>query len=68
MKILITGSAGFIGFHIAKKLLEKKFFVVGIDTLNDYYDRNLKIDRLKNLKKSKYFTYINNLKMCLYHC
>ena len=58
MKILITGSAGFIGFHIAKKLLEKKFFVVGIDTLNDYYDRNLKIDRLKNLKKSKYFTFI----------
>ena len=58
MKILITGSAGFIGFHIAKRLLKKKIFVVGIDTLNNYYDKNLKIDRLKNLIKSKYFTFI----------
>ena len=43
MKILITGSAGFIGFNLAKKLLEKKKNkVIGIDNINDYYDINLK--------------------------
>lgn len=48
-KILVTGSAGFIGFHLAKGLLESGFDVVGIDNLNDYYDPQLKIDRLENL-------------------
>jgi len=48
-KILVTGSAGFIGFHLAKGLLELGFHVVGIDNLNDYYDPQLKIDRLENL-------------------
>lgn len=46
MKILITGTAGFIGFHLAKRLLERGDTVVGIDNLNDYYDVNLKYDRL----------------------
>ncbi len=46
MKILITGTAGFIGFHLAKRLLERGDTVVGIDNLNDYYDVNLKYSRL----------------------
>jgi len=58
MRILITGAAGFIGFHLAKKLIEKKIFVIGIDNLNNYYDKSLKINRLKVLKKSKYFKFI----------
>jgi len=48
-KILVTGAAGFIGFHLAKQLLELGFEVVGIDNLNDYYDVNLKLARLKEL-------------------
>jgi len=47
MKILITGTAGFIGFHLAEKLLLKGHSIVGIDQINDYYDINLKYDRLK---------------------
>lgn len=46
--ILITGIAGFIGFHLAKKL-SNNYFVIGLDNLNNYYDINLKIDRLKEL-------------------
>jgi len=46
MKILITGTAGFIGFHLAKKLLERGDTVVGIDNINDYYDVELKYGRL----------------------
>lgn len=49
MKILVTGAAGFIGFHVSKKLLEHHHIVVGLDNLNDYYDVNLKIDRLDQL-------------------
>ena len=48
-KIFITGVAGFIGFHLAKKLIEIGFTVIGIDNLNDYYDINLKYARLKEL-------------------
>lgn len=51
MKVLITGSAGFIGFHLSKKLLENNIQVVGIDNLNDYYDENLKQSRLTILEK-----------------
>ena len=58
MKILITGCAGFIGFHLAKKLCKiKKFKVFGIDNLNNYYDLKLKKDRLKILMKSKFFNF-----------
>ena len=49
-KILITGTAGFIGFHLAKKLLDKKFQVIGIDGLTDYYDINLKLLGIKFFK------------------
>jgi UDP-glucuronate 4-epimerase len=47
MRILITGTAGFIGFHLAKKLLEHNFEIIGLDNINDYYDINLKYNRLK---------------------
>jgi UDP-glucuronate 4-epimerase len=47
MKILVTGTAGFIGFHLAKRLLERGETVVGIDSINDYYDVGLKYARLR---------------------
>ncbi len=49
MKILVTGTAGFIGYHLAIELLERGDEVVGIDNINDYYDVNLKYGRLKEL-------------------
>tara|TARA_B100001063_G_C16769198_1_gene560494 strand:+ start:1569 stop:2573 length:1005 start_codon:yes stop_codon:yes gene_type:complete len=60
-KILITGAAGFIGFHVSKKLLEKGFRVYGIDNINNYYDTQIKKDRLKILKSYDdfYFKKIN---------
>jgi UDP-glucuronate 4-epimerase len=48
MKILITGTAGFIGFHLANKLCERGDEVVGLDVINDYYDKKVKYGRLKN--------------------
>ena len=47
--ILVTGAAGFIGYHLCKKLLEEGYIVVGIDNINGYYDINLKMARLKEL-------------------
>ena len=44
-KIIITGHAGFIGFHVARRLLNEGHTVLGIDNLNDYYDVNLKLKR-----------------------
>ena len=55
--ILLTGAAGFIGFHTAKAMLEKGDKVIGIDNLNDYYDPKLKLSRLKILKKYKNFKF-----------
>lgn len=55
---LITGVAGFIGFYLSKKLLEKGCKVVGIDNINDYYDVNLKYERLEKLKPFNEFTFI----------
>jgi UDP-glucuronate 4-epimerase len=51
MKYLVTGAAGFIGFHLTKRLCEQGHDVVGIDNLNDYYDVNLKLARLAELDK-----------------
>ena len=55
MKILITGAAGFIGFHSCLKFLKNGYSVVGIDNLNNYYDVKIKKDRIKYIKnKYKY--------------
>ena len=68
-KILITGAAGFIGFHVVKKIQikKKKYSIVGIDNLNNYYSKKLKFDRLKILKKDKNFIFkkidIKNFKL-----
>ena len=51
MKVLVTGSAGFIGFHLTKKLLERGDIVCGLDNLNSYYDIKLKEDRLNEIYK-----------------
>ena len=55
---LITGGAGFIGYHLSKRLLEKGAVVIGFDNLNDYYDVSLKKDRLADLKKFERYTFI----------
>ncbi len=52
-KILITGAAGFIGFHLCKKLLQENEEIIGLDNMNKYYDLNLKKERLKELYKYK---------------
>lgn len=57
-KYLITGAAGFIGFYLSKKLLEKGCTVIGIDNINNYYDVNLKYARLEKLKSFENFTFI----------
>ena len=53
MKILVTGAAGFIGFHTCLKLTNQGYDVYGIDNINDYYDPKLKLDRLKELGLDK---------------
>src|SRR5690625_845454 len=57
MKILITGAAGFIGFHLSKKLLDDSYQIIGIDNLNDYYDPSLKQSRLEILGKYNNFNF-----------
>ena len=56
-KLFITGSSGFIGFHVAKRYLDKGFKVYGFDSMNNYYDVKLKISRLNILKKYKNFSF-----------
>ncbi|MBS3942881.1 MAG: NAD-dependent epimerase [Dethiobacter sp.] len=56
-QILITGCAGFIGFHLARRLLEEGETIVGLDNLNNYYDVQLKADRLILLRNYKNFTF-----------
>ena len=57
MKILITGAAGFIGYHLCKSLLDEGNEILGIDNLNNYYELTLKADRLKQLKLFKNFKF-----------
>jgi UDP-glucuronate 4-epimerase len=56
-EILVTGTAGFIGFHLAKRLLDRGDRVIGIDVVNDYYDVKLKEDRLAQLTSREGFTF-----------
>jgi UDP-glucuronate 4-epimerase len=56
-KILVTGSAGFIGYHLCRSLLDDDYEVLGIDNLNEYYDSKLKIARLDQLEIYKNFTF-----------
>ena len=56
-KLLITGAAGFIGYNLSKSILEDGYEVLGIDNLNDYYDPNLKLARLEQLKPYKNFKF-----------
>ena len=57
MKVLVTGAAGFIGMHVAQRLLVRGDKVVGLDNLNDYYDVNLKLARLAELRKHQAFEF-----------
>ncbi len=57
MKILVTGVAGFIGFHTTKRLLDSGYNIAGLDNLNNYYDINLKKDRLKILQEYDRFSF-----------
>lgn len=57
MKVLVTGCAGFIGMHVAKRLLERGDEVVGIDNVNDYYDPDLKLARLAQLQPHPCFSF-----------
>ena len=57
-KILVTGTAGFIGFYVARMCLEQGYHVVGLDNLNDYYDVGLKSDRLKGLRPFDNFEFV----------
>src|SRR3546814_14599287 len=57
MAVLVTGAAGFIGFHVAQQLMERGHSVVGIDNLNDYYDPALKQARLARLDGRNNFTF-----------
>ncbi|MGF6562307.1 nucleoside-diphosphate-sugar epimerase [Erwinia aphidicola] len=58
MKYLVTGAAGFIGFHVTQRLLAAGHQVVGLDNLNDYYDVNLKTARLDLIKNHPEFTFV----------
>jgi UDP-glucuronate 4-epimerase len=61
MKILVTGAAGFIGYHLSKKLIDQGHLVVGLDNINDYYDPKLKIDRLISLGVQRELALLDNL-------
>ena len=57
MKIVVTGAAGFIGFHLSKRLLAENYHVIGVDNLNDYYDFRLKKERLELLESYEKFKF-----------
>ena len=58
MQILVTGAAGFIGYHLSEKLLARGDRVIGLDNLNDYYDVSLKEARLERLRRQDHFTFV----------
>ena len=61
MKILVTGVAGFIGFHLVNSLVKDGYEVIGLDSINDYYDTNIKYDRLKELGINRDACILNKL-------
>ena len=61
-KVLVTGSSGFIGFHLCQLLLEKNFHVIGVDNMSNYYDVGIKERRQAMLLQSSNFDVINNSK------
>jgi len=65
MRILLTGCAGFIGYHAAQRLLKAGHSVIGIDSLNDYYDTALKTERLRALNLFPNFLF-HHLDLCDY--
>ena len=66
-KILITGTAGFIGYHLANKLLERGDVVVGLDSINNYYDVTLKYARLEETGISKGLQYALKSRSSIYN-
>jgi UDP-glucuronate 4-epimerase len=58
MKILVTGAAGFIGYHVSRTLIHRGDEVVGLDNLNDYYDVKLKLARLAQIESNPHFSFI----------
>ena len=58
--ILVTGAAGFIGFHVARRLLSSGRKLVGLDSVNDYYDPALKEARVDILKRERHFTFVKS--------
>jgi UDP-glucuronate 4-epimerase len=67
MKILVTGAAGFIGYHLCEKLIALGHSVIGLDNINDYYDVTLKFARLENLGISKNNIEYNKITESLIH-
>ena len=62
IKILITGVAGFIGFNVARKFLNLNYKIIGIDNLNNYYNPQIKNDRLKNLSHKNFIFYKSDIR------
>ncbi|MBK5196865.1 MAG: SDR family NAD(P)-dependent oxidoreductase, partial [Methyloceanibacter sp.] len=58
MRVLVTGAAGFIGYHTAARLIDRGHEVIGLDNLNPYYDVSLKEARLARLKEHERFRFI----------